>query len=329
MTSSPDRASIYDVAAAAGVSKSAASRALLGQPGVTDVVRELVQRTAQNLGYVKDLRAHALKSASTKTIGIVVRTVRLDFYAELIAEIQTQLEDSGYRVAFTGATNNPERAQETLTGLLGLRPEAIIIASGRISMKAIEAVGTQVPTTLIGPSSTSRIIGSVTDDGAGTVGLAKLVSEAGHRRVGVVTYPRNRSSTLSLRSQRLRRELARLGISADVIRCDPESDGPDESSLRALTGEVTAIMCPNDPTLVATWTLLDKWGISVPDDVALTGYDGIGQISNALFGLTTWRQDLPAMATAAVTQTLMRLDDPSSPPRHQGVEGRLLRGRTL
>jgi len=323
------RVSILDVAAAAGVSKSTASRALLAQPGVTDEVKATVIRAAETLGYVKDYRAHALKSTSTKTVGIIVRTVRLDFYAELIAAIQTQLEANGYRVAFTGAGESGEGRNKALNGLLGLRPEAVIVASGRIPMKAIEAVGTQVPTTVIGPSTTSTIVGSVADDGHGITSLAKLVSGAGHERVGVVTFPRNRSTTLSLRAQRLRRELAVLGITAIPVACDPTEDSADTDSLRSALPQITALMCPNDPTMVSTWAKLDSWGVRVPEDLALTGYDGIGQIANPLFGLTTWQQDIAGMANAAATNVLERITQPDRAVQHARLRGQLLRGRTL
>lgn len=323
------RVSILDVAAAAGVSKSTASRALLAQPGVTDEVKANVERAAETLGYVKDYRAHALKSTSTKTVGIVVRTVRLDFYAELIAAIQTNLEQNGYRVAFTGAGDSSEGRNEALNGLLGLRPEAVIVASGRIPMKAVESVGRRVPTTLIGPSTTSAIVGSVADDGHGTTTLAKLVREAGHIRVGVVTFPRNRSTTLSLRAQRLRKELVGIGIEAIPVSCAPTDDSADDNSLRKALPHITALMCPNDPTMISTWAKLDSWGVRVPEDLALTGYDGIGQVSNPLFGLTTWRQDIVGMANTAATQILERITEPDRVVQHARLRGQLLRGRTL
>ncbi|WP_089877492.1 MULTISPECIES: LacI family DNA-binding transcriptional regulator [unclassified Leifsonia] len=323
------RPSLIDVATAAGVSRSAASRALLGQVGVTTAVRDAVAKAAADLGYVKDIRAHALKATSTSTIGIVVRTVRLDFYAELIAAMQDRLEALGYSTALTAASDGDHHATGAFGRILGLRPDAIIVASGRIPSRSIEAVGAQVPVTAIGPTSTSKLVGSVADDGSGTDALAQLITDAGHRKIGVVMYSRARSTTLSRRSRLLWEALERRGLEPFPVKASSRADGVDPEGLRESLNRITALMCPNDPTLIAAWNLLDSWGVQVPDDLALTGYDGLGQVATPVFGLTTWRQDVAAMAEAATRQTLDRIAAPNTKPQHVLVQGSLLRGRTV
>jgi LacI family transcriptional regulator, asc operon repressor len=317
--------SIVDVAAAAGVSKSAASRALLGQSGVTDGVRAHVAEVAVSLGYVKDYRAYALKSADVRTIAIYVRSVQLSFYGELIAEIQKMLELKEYRLAImTGGRD----ARNVWDSVMSFRPSGVIIASGRVDLGRLEASAT-VPVVLAGPRTESTKLSSVSDDGRGIVALVELALESGHHHIGVLDVPRHRSTTLGDRSALMRRELIARGIEPVMIPAADWGDEPDPEALRAVVNRVTTIMCPNDPSLVRTWELLDSWGISVPGDVSLTGYDGLGHLASPVLGLTTWRQPVSEIGRVAVEEVITRISDQSAQVRHIELRGSLLRGRSL
>ena len=69
------RASIIDVAQAAGVSQATASRALSGHPAVSSQARVAVRQAAARLGYVRNLGAAGIASSSTTTVGLLVRNV--------------------------------------------------------------------------------------------------------------------------------------------------------------------------------------------------------------------------------------------------------------
>ncbi|HEX8508384.1 MAG TPA: LacI family DNA-binding transcriptional regulator, partial [Propionibacteriaceae bacterium] len=89
---------ILDVALEAGVSKSAVSRALLGQGEVSNHTRDRIQRAADKLGYVTNAMARGLVSSSTHTLGLVLRDVTRPFYAELQYGMQVQAERRGYQL---------------------------------------------------------------------------------------------------------------------------------------------------------------------------------------------------------------------------------------
>ncbi|XVQ09603.1 LacI family DNA-binding transcriptional regulator [Spirillospora sp. CA-255316] len=328
MTPTP-RVSIVDVAAHAGVSKSTASRALLGQGDVAEQVRARVEAAAAELGYVKDYRAHALKSTSTRTVGIFVRTVRLSFYGELIAAIQQKIESNGFHLAVFAASSDATTQPRTIQQIMGLRPEGIIIASGRVPTSIITGAAKTVPTVLAGRTTRLPGIGTVSDDGAGTAALAERVADHGHRDVAVLTVPRSRSATLSARSQRIRKELTARGVNVHAVPFAANRDAAEPEHLRRALDTVTAVMCPNDPTLLTTWEQLDTLGYRVPDDISLTGYDGIGQLASPVLGLTTWRQPVADIGYAVAEQVLDRIRNSDTRPRHVRLPGTLQRGRTL
>lgn len=327
---SVSRVSILDVAAAAGVSKSAVSRALLGQSGASSEVSNHVREVAAQLGYVKDVRAQSLKSTSNRTVAVYVRSVRLSFYGELITAIQETLEQAGYSLAIAAGSGSNAPHAGNLYTLMGSRPAGVIIASGRLPASDIRTVAAgDAPVVLAGPLSKSPKIGSVADDISGAVEMALRVAASGHRRVGIVTVPSARSSTLGSRSERMRRELQELGIEPVTIALDAKSDAPRVASLRQAIEQVTVIMCPSDPILVSTWEVLQSWGLNVPEDVSLTGYDGIGQLASPVFGITTWRQPIEDIGRAAARQVLARITDANTPATHEFLPGTYIPGRTL
>lgn len=85
------------------------------------------------------------------------------------------------------------------------------------------------------------------------------------------------------------------------------------------------MVCPNDPVLMDVWETLHAWGLNIPEDVSLTGYDGVGQLASPVLGITTWRQPLSEMAAAAVGH-LAAL--PDTPVTHRHFRGEYIRGRT-
>jgi len=320
---------IIDVAARAGVSKSAASRALLKQYGVSDELRQRVEKAAAELGYVKDARAYGLKSFESRTIGVFVRTANLGFYGELITVIQETLEEYDYELAVATATPRAGSARGALDSIMGLRPRGLIIASGRVPDDDIEVAAAAVPTMLAGPALRIAGVGSVSDDGRGTKELAAMLVENRHTRIGVITVARNHSTTLGARTHRMRKELIALGIEPILIPLSSETDAPDAVALDAAVPQVTAIMCPNDPILLTTWEMLSERDISVPETISLTGYDGIGQIGSPVLGLTTWRQPMKKIGRTVADQLVAQIENPDREPVHHRLTGELVRGRTV
>lgn len=326
--SSPSRqVSIIDVATAAGVSKSTVSRVLMDQSGVSDSVRAKVKDVAAQLGYVRDLRAHSLRQRGINVVPILVRSVRLSFYGELVADIQKSLEDHGLRAAINTQEpfDTPERALERM---LEFRPKGVIVASGQIPMNALEKSVGSIPTVQIGRLSTSISISSFSDDLVGTAFLARELRRMGHLTVALLIAPPHVSESLNQRNSAFESALKGEGIEIVPVNLD-NNYYPDFEELHRALDKVTAIVCPNDPVAMDVWETLQSWGLNVPQDVSLTGYDGVGQLSSPLLGITTWRQPLGDIISAAVEHLSLLITEPDTPVVHRTFRGEYLRGRTL
>src|ERR1700737_3874450 len=115
MTASLGRhATIHDVAAAAGVSKSTVSNVIRGVVGVSPDTRERVQEAIEELGYRPNVLARQLVQQRTTTLGVVVGDLGNPFYAEMAKHIEREAARRGYRAMFCNTQGENERA---LSGL--------------------------------------------------------------------------------------------------------------------------------------------------------------------------------------------------------------------
>lgn len=323
---------LSDVARAAGVSRSTASRALRGEARVSDATRDHVAGVAASLGYVRDRRAADLASNSPTAVGLVVRGAERSFYGEIASRVQTQIDALGMDLLMANGGDSHASQMRALDSLIGRHVAGLIIASGRASLQAAEYASTFVPVVLVGFGSINTAsIDTVSIDPQNERALAQAVLAEGHRRVGVTTASPQASQTLFERWKRFEETLTSAGASVHRIPSEWGSDGGDFSTaLRAsIDAGATAVMCGDDPTAVETLEWLFDWGIPSPARVSVTGFDGVGVFGSPLIGLTTYRQPVQQMAQDAVDLLMARAGGLHEPAVHRVHDGEFLRGRTL
>ena len=107
----------HDVARAAGVSQPTVSRALRGDPRVTEATQERVRDAAARLGYVLSDRGRSLATRRTGRIGVVVEDLGNPFYLELLDVLHDRLEREHVRmIVFAPGVRDPERVEHLADG---------------------------------------------------------------------------------------------------------------------------------------------------------------------------------------------------------------------
>lgn len=321
------RVGIRDVATAAGVSKSTASRALRGESRVSQETIDHVAKVAASLGYVPDLRAAGLSSTEPTAVGLMLRGAERSFYGEIAARVQEVADERGMDLLIVNGGDSHESQLRALRSLIGHRVAGILIASGRASVAAVEEAASFLPTVIVGMDVTHDAIDSVSISPASEEELAATVAAAHHRRVAVTSPDRPDSTVLVERQQRYREALTRAGV--EVVETPGVTDrSAFEDGLRQrLSDGTTAIMALDDGTAVAALELLAEWNVVDPPSV--TGFDGVGLFASPLLGLTTMQQPVKQMATAAAEIITQRISGDTSPAQHLTFAGHLVRGATL
>ncbi|MFJ1749111.1 LacI family DNA-binding transcriptional regulator [Streptomyces sp. NPDC088116] len=331
MTDRPRNPTIIDVAGRAGVSKSVVSRVVSGRGSVGEETRQRVLRAARELGYVVNASARAMVAHRTYTVGAFVRDAATPFYGHLLTAMQERAAFHGYRVITATGSGRFEVSGEyrALETLAMLRVEALVVCSGLLPSEQILPLSARLPTVVAGRPETHPSITSVyCDEEEGGVALADHLVELGHREVAVVTVPVSSSVTLGPRTAAMAARLRERG--ARVL----EIPGEHRETAGAWVTEVlrhpgiTAVMAPSDRHAIALLEQLRLRGVPVPEQLSVTGYDGVGDLVTSLIGLTHWRQPVDLIGSGAVDAVVQLLDGEQPPDHHRALPGTLVTGRT-
>ncbi|MFC9427092.1 LacI family DNA-binding transcriptional regulator [Streptomyces sp. NPDC056987] len=332
---SPLNVTMAAVATAAGVSRATASRVFYGSTPVSPRTRDAVYAAAERLGYVPNVMARSLAARGSDILGLLLRDPTNPAYGLLFSELQTHISRAGLQMV-TVAPSRTEGAhfeRQALNRLLGLRVGGMFVATGVIRAEMLVPFLDRVPVVLIGrPASHPGIYSVSYDEENNAAQLADAVAEYGHRAVAVVTPGTDNSVAEYRRGTTMARRLRSHGIRVHEIPAPTfglRDEGAREIIALRREGRITAAMFPSDLRLLAFLPHAQAAGVRVPDDLSLTGCDGI-MPGNDLLGFTTLRIPVERAAERAVTVMKSMLDNPGRTEiTHELLPGTLVPGRTL
>ena len=307
----------HDVARYAGVSQSTVSRALRGVAGVAPETVRRVQEAAAALSYVPSEAGRTLSTRLTRTVGIVAAELTNPFYPEMIEPIRLHLDGAGYRTLLVpDSAEAPIEAERLMDGTI----DGVIVlnaSEGSPLPAALERRG--IPYVLMNRTVKGAGGDTCVVDNEGGAGLvADLLAAEGHRSIAAVFGP----STTSTGRERERGFVTTLGhhglaLDPSLVRHGSYSHEAGFDACRALlrSHRPTALFCGNDIMAMGAFDAAASLRLVPGRDLAIIGFDDIAMARWEVFGLTTVRIDLAALAMHAVELILSRLADPSLPQR--------------
>jgi DNA-binding LacI/PurR family transcriptional regulator len=307
-----------DVARRAGVSRSAVSRTFTPGASVSDETRRRVISAAEALGYHVNHLARGLIRQRSGIVCLIASDVETPQIARLVRTLTQRLQDNG-RVAMLLSLKGADVTSSVLQQALNYRAEATVVMSGTPSESIVRsALASGQRLVLINRSET--VTGPdhvrVVNETAGEAALRAFV-RAGCRNLAVVGSAR-RTPSLTAREDSFIGAARVLGIEPQMVR---EGEGPSYDNGRAaarvlFTGPVRpdAIFCINDLMALGTMDSARlEFGLAIPDDVSVIGFDNIPQAEWLSYRLTTFDQPFDAMADAAVDLIIRERADGAEP----------------
>lgn len=314
--------SAEQVAKLAGVSRSAVSRTFTPGASVAPATREKVMRAAEELGYhVNDLARGVLANQS-RLVGIVATKPELGFRAHLTAALAKALIGRGSIPILINTGQTEEELLAAQKMLIGHRAEATIIISGSPPASFFElAQRNGQPLVVIGRSE-QNVDHVRAGNSEASRNAANAFVEAGRQRLAVV-------GSLSRTPSIAERESAFLAAAQALDMNVMAARGPDSdydsgtAAARDLfsSGEKPdAVFCANDQIAFGVMDFIrHKLGLSIPEDVAVIGFDDVPEANWLSYKLTTFRQDPGVMAARAVDFLEHRLENPNAAPGYERV----------
>lgn len=312
------RVTMQDIADRLNISKNSVSQALRGKEGVSEETRELVKRTAKEMGYEYPASRAKSRGKPPRQIALIAsdRTFSLKFFGEIYLSIEQEALSHGMKLHIQ-SVNKEQKERLLLPSFIEEKQVDGVIVLSHISTEYIQQiVATGIPTVLVDHHHPNIPADAVlTNNRFGAYVAVQHLLELNHTDiafVGDVHY----SPSYQERYEGYLLALKDYGVkpNEEWMFCQAQEDETVIAGyIRELKRQPTAWFCVNDGLGFFVSTGLQQYGLKVPDDVSVCSFDN-GQLSQiATPKITTVDIDLKRYGKRAVELLRWRWDNPNEP----------------
>jgi LacI family transcriptional regulator len=275
---------------------------------------ERIRAAAAELGYRPNPAAQSLRLGKTRTIGFISDRVTVTRYAS--GMIQGALETAreyGHTVLMAETSGDEDALGEAVQSMLDRRVDGLMLGLMGARLVTIPPVPHDVPVVIVNGRTTQDHPGVLPDERTAGHTMARLLVDAGHRRIGLVgpipeaaTNPR-RSVTIGERFVGIHAALAEADVvpyAYDVPDWIPSIGYETTNRLLDEHPDVTAMLAGNDNMAFGAFQALAERGLRVPDDISVVSFDDEELAGYLRPGLTTSRLPYAEMARQSVEMLL-------------------------
>ncbi|MDR4534375.1 LacI family DNA-binding transcriptional regulator [Glutamicibacter sp. PS] len=307
------RPTIIDVAERAGVSKSLASRALRGDPGVSEASRLLVLDAAEDLGYRPNSAARSLVRGVSGLIGVVLNQLGNQHHTGIVDGVEARARELSASVLIGHGGHSEAELRRQIDTMIELRVDGLVIVSSWVPREVLERAGAEVPTVVVTQiADPPPVIDTIaSDDILGARLAVEHLIASGRSRIGYLS--RSLSATSQARVQGVQLALA----DANLPSCLIQIASGEQIDLQRLLDErdLDALLCNNDLTAAEVIRLAHQQSIPVPDRLSVIGYDNTHLTELLYPSLTSIDQPQAQMGRRAVDALVERGEGRTEPLR--------------
>ncbi|KHF40896.1 LacI family DNA-binding transcriptional regulator [Halalkalibacter okhensis] len=269
-----------DVAKLANVSAATVSRVLSQPEKVSKETREKVLDVINKVKYKPHIVARQFRTQETKIILVVVPDITSAFFSKVLRGIEHIALENGYQVILGDTENDIERENSYINLLLQKQVDGMVLLTARLDKNKLEELASEFPLVLACEYVDGLNVPTVSIDNVSSARKAtEHLIQLGHSKIAHITGPIN----IILSRDRLKGY--RQAMISNDLEVDPayiqEGDLSFESSynetlkLLSLSTPPTAIFVFNDEMAMGTIKAAKDSGLSVPNDLAVVGFDNI------------------------------------------------------
>lgn len=328
--------SMKDIAQRCGVSVATVSKALNGQPDIGEETRSRICAIADEMGYMTNSAARALKTNRTHNLGVLFVDERRsglghEYFSTMLESFKVEAEARGYDITFlnrnVGGRNTTYLQHCLYRGLDGVAVACVDFTDPQVR----ELVESNIPLITVDHVFNNRLA-VLSDNAHGVSALVRHVYSKGHRRIAFLHG--ERTTVTQNRLIGFYRACEELGLEVpdDYVReCvyhDPDRCHRETRKLLSLKERPTCILFPDDYSYIGGLNALTEAGLRVPEDISAVGYDGI-HLARVL-NLTTYSQNAVSLGATAAKRLIGLIEHPKTTLKDSVmIPGKLLEGSSV
>jgi LacI family transcriptional regulator len=315
-------ATIRDVARAAGVSIATVSRVFNNHALVSDSTARKVLQAAATFDYWPNEAAKSLTTNRSHTFGVLLPDLFGEFYSEVIRGIDHQARRASHQILLSSSHAGSEDLLAAARAMLGRVDGLIIMAPDGAFSDIFERIRKRLPIVLLNPGDDVPGCCAISiDNYAGALAATRHLISLGHQRLAMISGPRGNVDA----EERLR-GFRQAHLEAGL---DPEAAPIEVGDFREVAGHVagqtllalrprpTAVFAANDSMAVGLISAAREWGVDIPGELAVVGFDDVTIARYLNPPLTTVAVDAYGLGQQAVKMMLAATAaDGGSPATH-------------
>lgn len=295
-----------DVAKMVGVSRQLVGLVFRDAPGVGAETAAKIRAAAKEIGYRPNLAAQSLRRDSSNNIGFMFHAEQSSMQGILPA-MYKYAKAAGFNLVLS-AVSASHNENDAIEELLGYRCEGLVVSASDLSLNRLQKLAREIPMVSLGRRMDQVRAGMVSSNGeAGIFAVTTHLIELGHKDIAYVFAKDMRDSEYRLEGYQAAMDSHKLPHRVITVEGDFAEVGGGNAAEHLLKENLpTAVVCNNDQSALGLTHRFLQAGLSIPNDISVTGYDDtVAQYP--FMDLTTARQDPEDLAQNAITDLVARI----------------------
>ena len=306
---------IRTVAEDAGVSVAAVSKVLRDAYGVSEALRAKVRASMHKLGYRPHAAARGMRG-QTYTLGLLFSDIRNPFFSDIMAGINAALERTQYQPLLGVSQSATSIELALVDAMVDRQMDGLILVAPRMVETDVQSVAERIPTVLIGhhrPDATQFDTVN-NDDVLGAELVVRHLADSGYKNIAFLSLELQNPDEVVVTGQReigYRAAMAEKGLARhiNIVRADQTAREMQLAARHLLQSRhrPEAIFCWTDFVALEVLSVARELGLSVPEDVAIVGYDNTTYCDLAQNALTSVDQSGQVLGLQAARLLIERI----------------------
>lgn len=307
---------IKDIARRSGAGIATVSRVINNKGYVAAATRQRVEQAIDELGYRPNAGARTMRSGRSNLIGVLVPSIKVDFFARLAHRLEQALFARGYQTLICSTAEDLKHENEYIEMLLAQQVDGVMVASvsgnvgifQKLADASIPIVALDRQLDGVGATLVSS------DHFAGGRLAAEHLIGLGHKNIVVLGAP-EKSQPVQQRTAGVVQACCDGNLSPPkiVLGSDHRVQGCAELALEVLSAphRPTAIVATSDIAAIGILHAARAAGLSVPHDLSVTGFDDTPLAAYVFPAVTTVAQPIDQLAHEAIHAMVTMIGAPS------------------